>query len=161
MTTNTAPSDHARLPDAASAKSGPMGKRISAARREAGFATARDFSARLGVSVWTVRAWEAGKSRPRYEMLPTIAELTGYPVAHFLGADPIPASLPHSDDDEAGVYGIAPINRDAEQALVALSDDAREWKLLLRLNAPAVATADQIAALHAAVRALQNPDSAS
>ena len=66
-----------------------------------------------------------------------------------------------SDDDEAGVYGIAAINRDAEQALVALSDDAREWKLLLRLNAPAVATADQIAALHAAVRALQNPDSAS
>lgn len=160
MTTSSPPSDHAGLPDEASAKSGPMGKRIAAARREAGFTTARDFAARLGVSVWTVRAWEAGKSRPRYEMLPTIAQLTGYPVAHFLGEKPTPAPLPHSDDDEAGVYGIAPINRDAEQALVALSDDAREWKLLLRLNTPAVATAHQITALHTAVRTLQNLDSA-
>lgn len=151
MTTNAPPTDHARA----------MGKRISEARREAGFHTARDFSGRLGVSVWTVRAWEAGKSRPRYEMLPNIAELTGYPVAHFLGEDPIPAPLPHAADLEAGVYGIAPINRDAEQALVALSDDAREWKLLLRLNAPAVATADQITALHQAVRTMKSPSPVS
>lgn len=157
MTTNTpldgrspgeaGPTDHARA----------MGKRISTARHEAGFATALEFAARLGVSVWTVRAWECGRSRPRYEMLPIIAELTGHPEAHFLGVEPLPAPLPHSPDDEAGVYGIAPVNRDAEEALVALSDDAREWKLLLRLNAPVVAAADQIAALHEAVHALAGP----
>ena len=144
------PIDHARA----------MGKRISAARHEAGFATALEFSARLGVSVWTVRAWESGKSRPRYEMLPTIAELTGYPEAHFLGVQPLAPPLPHSADDEAGVYGIAPINRAAEEALLALSDDAREWQLLLRLNAPVVATADQIAALHHAVHAMKAPSPA-
>ena len=147
MTTNPPPTEHARA----------MGKRISEARREAGFATALDFSAPLGVSVWTVRSWEAGKSRPRYEMLPIIAELTGCPEAHFLGAEPPLSPLPHSEDDEAGVYGIAPINREAEDALVALSDDAREWSLLLRLNAPVVATAAQIAALHQAVRTMKAP----
>lgn len=145
MTTNPPPTDHARA----------MGKRIAQARREAGFETAMAFAARLDVSVWTVRSWEGGKSRPRYEMLPTIAELTGYPEAHFLGVEPTVAPLPHDADDEAGVYGIAPINRDAEDALVALSDDAREWNFLLRLNAPAVATAQQIAGLHEAVRAMK------
>lgn len=143
-----------------------MGDRISQARREAGFRTAQDFSDALEVSVWTVRSWESGKSQPRYDMLATISQITGRPKAWFLGEGAIHDRLDKAmgellsrresrngeDDDEPGVYGIPARNRAAEEELQALSSDARDWKVLIRLNKPVAPVApDEIAALHLAL----------
>ena len=139
---------------------GEMGDRIQSARREAGFRTAQDFADALGISVWTVRSWEAAKSHPRYEMLAEVARLTDRPLAHFLGESPQQIQVPGDDqaqDLEAGAYGLAPYNRAAEQALAALSEAARARGVLLRLNTPAVATAEQIATIRAALEGLQHP----
>jgi DNA-binding transcriptional regulator YiaG len=143
-----------------------MGDRISQARREAGFRTAQDFSESLDVSVWTVRSWESGKSQPRYDMLATISQLTGRPKAWFLGEGAIHDRLDKAmgdllarrqsrdgeDDDEPGVYGIPTRNRAAEEELQALSSDARDWGILIRINKPVRPVApDEIAALHLAI----------
>lgn len=143
-----------------------MGDRISQARREAGFRTAQDFSDALDVSVWTVRSWESGKSQPRYDMLATISRLTARPKAWFLGEGAIHDRLDRAmgelmarrqtrdgeDDDEPGVYGIPARNRAAEEELQALSSDARDWGVLIRITkaVPPVAP-EEIAALHLAV----------
>ncbi|MFW6155850.1 MAG: helix-turn-helix domain-containing protein [Armatimonadota bacterium] len=143
-----------------------MGKRIGQARREAGFRTAQNFSDALDVSVWTVRSWESGKSQPRYDMLATISELTGRPKAWFLGEGAVHDRLDRAmgelmarresrddeDDDEPGVYGIPARNHAAEEELQALSSDARDWGVLIRLTSPVPPVAsDEIAALHLAV----------
>ena len=143
-----------------------MGNRISQARREAGFRTAQDFSDALTVSVWTVRSWESGKSQPRYDMLGTISELTGRPRAWFLGEGAIHNRLDRAmgelmarrqerngeQEDEPGVYGIPARNRAAEEELVSLSSDARDWGVLIRINRPIPpVAADEIAALHLAL----------
>jgi DNA-binding transcriptional regulator YiaG len=143
-----------------------MGNRISQARREAGFRTAQDFSDALTVSVWTVRSWESGKSQPRYDMLGTISELTGRPRAWFLGEGAIHNRLDRAMgelmarrqernsevEDEPGVYGIPARNRAAEEELVSLSSDARDWGVLIRINRPIPpVAADEIAALHLAL----------
>lgn len=143
-----------------------MGDRISQARREAGFRTAQSFSEALDVSVWTVRSWESGKSQPRYDMLGTISELTGRPKAWFLGEGAVHDRLDRAigelmarrqsrdsdTDDEPGVYGIPARNFAAEQELMALSSDARDWGVLIRVmkTVPPVA-ADELAALHLAL----------
>lgn len=143
-----------------------MGNRISQARREAGFRTAQDFSNALDVSVWTVRSWESGKSQPRYDMLGTISELTSRPKAWFLGEGAVHDRLDRAmgelmarrqsredeDEDEPGVYGIPARNRAAEEELQALSSDARDWGVLIRItNAVPPVAADEIAALHLAL----------
>jgi len=143
-----------------------MGDRIGQARREAGFRTAQDFADALDVSVWTVRSWESGKSQPRYDMLATISEITGRPKAWFLGEGAVHDRLDKAmgellsrrqsrdgdSDDEPGVYGIPAHNRAAEEELQALSSDARDWGVLIRIKkaVPPVA-ADEIAALHLAI----------
>jgi transcriptional regulator with XRE-family HTH domain len=143
-----------------------MGDRIGQARREAGFRTAQDFSDALDVSVWTVRSWESGKSQPRYDMLGTISQLTGRPKAWFLGEGAVHDRLDRAmgellarrdsrdgdDDEEPGVYGIPARNRAAEEELQALSSDARDWGVLIRVNKPVSPVApDEIAALHLAL----------
>ncbi|MFO8081424.1 MAG: helix-turn-helix transcriptional regulator [Armatimonadota bacterium] len=143
-----------------------MGDRIGQARREAGFRTAQDFSDSLDVSVWTVRSWESGKSQPRYDMLATISELTGRPKAWFLGEGAVHDRLDRAmgellarrqsrdgeDGEEPGVYGIPARNRAAEEELQALSSDARDWGVLIRITRPVPpVAADEIAALHLAV----------
>jgi DNA-binding transcriptional regulator YiaG len=143
-----------------------MGDRIGQARREAGFRTAQDFSDALDVSVWTVRSWESGKSQPRYDMLNTISQLTGRPKAWFLGEGAVHDRLDRAmgellarresrdgeDEDEPGVYGIPARNRAAEEELQALSSDARDWGVLIRVTRPVPPVApDEIAALHLAL----------
>ncbi|MFW5868997.1 MAG: helix-turn-helix domain-containing protein [Armatimonadota bacterium] len=143
-----------------------MGDRIGQARREAGFRTAQDFADSLDVSVWTVRSWESGKSQPRYDMLATISRLTGRPKAWFLGEGAVHDRLDRAmgellsrrqsrdgeDDEEPGVYGIPAHNRAAEEELQALSSDARDWGILIRLTKPVPPVApDEIAALHLAL----------
>lgn len=143
-----------------------MGDRIGQARREAGFRTAQDFSDALNVSVWTVRSWESGKSQPRYDMLGTISELTSRPKAWFLGEGAIHDRLDRAmgelmarrqsrdgeEDSEPGVYGIPARNRAAEEELQALSSDARDWGVLIRITSPVPPVApDEIAALHLAL----------
>lgn len=143
-----------------------MGDRIGQARREAGFRTAQDFSDALDVSVWTVRSWESGKSQPRYDMLATISQLTGRPKAWFLGEGAVHDRLDRAmgellarrqtrdgdDEDEPGVYGIPARNRAAEEELQALSSDARDWGVLIRVTRPVPpVAADEIAALHLAL----------
>jgi len=143
-----------------------MGNRISQARREAGFRTAQDFSDALTVSVWTVRSWESGKSQPRYDMLGTISELTARPKAWFLGEGAVHDRLDRAmgelmarrqsrddgDHDDPGVYGIPARNRAAEEELQALTSDARDWGVLIRITRPVPpVAADEIAALHLAV----------
>lgn len=143
-----------------------MGERIGQARREAGFRTAQDFSEVLDVSVWTVRSWESGKSQPRYHMLNTISKLTGRPQAWFLGEGEIHDRLDRTmgellarrqirteqEGEEAGVYGIPALDQAAEEELHALSQDARDWQILIRLTRPiAPAGAEEIAALHLAL----------
>ena len=133
-----------------------MGRLIQQARKAAGYATAADLARELGISVWTVHSWEAGKSRPRYPMLAAIARLTGQPLAHFLGEAPSPTSPTASEPEppETGVYGLAPYNRAAIEALTALNDLAQRAGLLLRFTTPVVATAPPLQALHAALSAL-------
>ena len=153
-----------------------MGDRIGQARREAGFRTAQDFSDALDVSVWTVRSWESGKSQPRYDMLGTISQLTGRPKAWFLGEGAIHDRLDRAmgellarrqsrdgdDEDEPGVYGIPARNRAAEDELQALSSDARDWGVLIRISNPVPPVApDEIAALHLALANLMAQDSTS
>jgi len=143
-----------------------MGDRIGQARREAGFRTAQDFSEALDVSVWTVRSWESGKSQPRYDMLGTISQLTGRPKAWFLGEGAVHDRLDRAmgellarretrdgeEDDVPGVYGIPARNRPAEEELQALSSDARDWGVLIRITHPVPpVAADEIAALHLAL----------
>jgi hypothetical protein len=143
-----------------------MGDRIGQARREAGFRTAQDFSDSLDVSVWTVRSWESGKSQPRYDMLGTISELCGRPKAWFLGEGAVHDRLDQAmgelmarrqsrddeDEDEPGVYGIPAHNRAAEEELQALSSDARDWGILIRITKPIQpVAAEEIAALHLAL----------
>lgn len=143
-----------------------MGDRIGQARREAGFRTAQDFSDALDVSVWTVRSWESGKSQPRYDMLATISRLTGRPRAWFLGEGGVHDRLNRAmgelmarcqsrdadSDDVPGVYGIAAHNQAAEEELQALSSDARDWGVLIRITRPVPpVAADEIAALHLAL----------
>ena len=150
-----------------------MGDRIGQARREAGFRTAQDFSDALDVSVWTVRSWESGKSQPRYDMLATISELCGRPKAWFLGEGAVHDRLDramgelmarrHSrdddDTDEPGVYGIPARNHAAEEELQALSSDARDWGVLIRITTPVPPVAsEEIAALHLAVANLVSRD---
>jgi len=62
-----------------------MGQRISDARHKAGYVSAEAFARKVPVSGWTVRSWEAGKTRPRYKNLERIAELTGKSKAWLLG----------------------------------------------------------------------------
>ncbi len=143
-----------------------MGNRIGQARREAGFRTAQDFSDALDVSVWTVRSWESGKSQPRYDMLATISELCGRPKAWFLGEGAVHDRLDRAmgellsrrqsrdgdEEDEPGVYGIPAHDRAAEEELQALSSDARDWGVLIRLTTPVPpVAAEEIAALHLAI----------
>jgi len=146
-----------------------MGSRIAQARREAGFRTAQDLADALEVSVWTVRSWESGKSQPRYDMLETLSTLTGRSRGWFLGEEPLRDKLDITIGDlltrsdsregdegpEAGVYGIPARNQAAEEALVALSEAARERAVLIRFGEPIVpAAAESIAALHVAVAGL-------
>lgn len=143
-----------------------MGERIGQARREAGFRTAQDFALPLGVSVWTVRSWESGKSQPRYHMLETISTITRRPKAWFLGEGGVHDRLDRamgellarrqvrveSDGDDAGVYGIPVLDHAAEEELQALTSDARDWHILIRLTNPIPpACAEEIAALHLAL----------
>ncbi|MFW5868935.1 MAG: helix-turn-helix domain-containing protein [Armatimonadota bacterium] len=143
-----------------------MGDRIGQARREAGFRTAQNFSEALDVSVWTVRSWESGKSQPRYDMLATISELCGRPKAWFLGEGAVHDRLDRAmgelmarrqsrdeeGEDEPGVYGIPARNRVAEEELQALSSDARDWGVLIRITSPVPPVAcEEIAALHLAL----------
>jgi len=147
-----------------------MAERISAARRQAGYRTAQDFAEDLQVSVWTVRSWESGKSQPRYDVLREISRLTRRPIAWFLGENAAQQVLGramtgllerhqlrlqdegHDLQDEAGVYGVAPLDGTAQRELNALSADAQEWGVLLRLSKPnAPVTGDQVTALHLAL----------
>jgi len=157
-----------------------MAERIGMARREAGFKTAQDFAEALAVSVWTVRSWESGKSQPRYHVLRAISQLTGRPVAWFLGENPAQQELERAMEGileryqlhlkygseaeamEPGVYGIAPFDMAAERELQALSGDARRWGLLIRLTGPvSPATAEQLAAVHLALAGLVVTDGSS
>jgi len=150
-----------------------MADRIASARREAGYRTAQDFAEALTLSVWTVRSWESAKSQPRYHVLREISRLTGRPIAWFLGESPGQQELeramegilqrhqfplrPNTEQtaEEAGVYGIAPLDAAAQRQLNALSEDARGWGMLLRLTAAIPpATAEQIVALHLALAGL-------
>ncbi len=150
-----------------------MGKRIAQARREVGFRTAQDFSDALDVSVWTVRSWESGKSQPRYHMLNTISQLLDRPQGWFLGEGAIHDRLDRvmgdllarrqvheeRDGDEAGVYGIPVVDQPSEEELQALSSDARDWGILIRLTTPIPpAGASEIAALHLALANLMAVD---
>ncbi|MCD6361867.1 MAG: helix-turn-helix domain-containing protein, partial [Armatimonadetes bacterium] len=109
--------------------------------------TARDLADALEISHWTVHSWEAGKSRPRYEMLARLAELTDQPLPHFLGESPEPAGAIEDGQVEAGVYGAAPDNAEAVAALSELNRRAMELGVLLRFNTPVVVTARQLDAL--------------
>ena len=148
-----------------------MGGRIAQARREAGHRTAQAFADALAISVWTVRSWESGKSQPRYDMLDTISRLTEHSKAWFLGEeiarDRLDVTIgellarksrPELAGDEAeagGVYGIPALDHAAEEELVALSSDGREWGILIRITSPVLpVTAEQIAALHLALAGL-------
>jgi transcriptional regulator with XRE-family HTH domain len=152
---------------------GEMGKRIGQARREAGFRTAQDFSEAIDVSVWTVRSWESGKSQPRYHMLKTISQLLGRPQGWFLGEGAIHDRLDRAmgdllarrkvheerDGEEAGVYGIPVVDQASEEELQALSSDARDWGILIRLTSPIPpASASEVAALHLALANLMARD---
>lgn len=153
-----------------------MGERISQARREAGFRTAEAFSAMLDVSVWTVRSWESGKSQPRYHMLETISQLTDRPKAWFLGEGVLHDRLDRTMEelltrrkgraehhaDEAGVYGIPVLDQAAEEELQALTRDARDWRVLIRLSHPIPpAHAEEIAALHLALANLLDSETST
>jgi len=133
-----------------------MGRRIQQARRAAGYRTAQQFAEDLAISVWTVHSWESGKSQPRYDMLGAIARLTDHPLAHFLGESHLQLEVP--DDQaplEAGVYGVAPYNQAAAEALTALTEAAQGWGLLLRFTAPVVATAPHLTSLHTCLEQLR------
>lgn len=145
-----------------------MGTRIAQARRKAGFRTAQAFAEALGVSVWTVRSWESGKSQPRYDMLETISALTGHTCGWFFGEEPLRDRLEITigdllagtdcDDEEGmetGVYGIPARDEAAEKMLLSLSEAARARGVLIRFGTPIPpAAAEPIAALHVAVLGL-------
>lgn len=61
--------------------------RIATARLEAGFASAEEFGAAIGVSGQAVRDWEKGKSHPRPANLEKIIEVTGKPIQYFYGEE--------------------------------------------------------------------------
>lgn len=164
--------DEPRMDDERVTAAQDMGDRIGQARRESGYRTAKDFAGVLEVSVWTVRSWESGKSQPRYHMLETISELTGRPKAWFLGEGAIHDRLDRTmgellarrnvrveqDSDGAGVYGIPVIDHAAEEELQALTSDARDWNILIRLTRPIPPVcAEEIAALHLALANLLAP----
>lgn len=64
-----------------------VGKRIAVARIEAGFDSAEEFAAALGVSGTTVRNWEKERHPPTHDHLRRIAELTDREIAYFYGGD--------------------------------------------------------------------------
>src|SRR5690554_3983301 len=68
-----------------------VGKRIAVARIEAGFDSAEEFAAALGVSGTTVRNWEKERHPPTHDHLRRIAELTDREIAYFIGGE---ASIP-------------------------------------------------------------------
>ncbi len=71
-----------------------MGRRIHSARIEAGYRSAKDFAAALGVSESAVYAWEApskGKV-PHRRTLERIAELTGRSVAYLRDGQQVDAA---------------------------------------------------------------------
>lgn len=143
-----------------------MGTRIAQARRESGYRTAQELAEALGVSVWTVRSWESGKSQPRYDMLETLSAVTGRARGWFLGEEPLRdrleitigdllASTDCGEDEEgveAGVYGVPARDEAAEKALLGLSEAARQRGVLIRFGTPIQpAAAEAIAALHVAL----------
>jgi hypothetical protein len=99
-------------------------------------------------------------------MLATISELCGRPKAWFLGEGAVHDRLDRAmgelmarrqdrdgdDDEEPGVYGIPARNRASEEELQALSSDARDWGVLIRITRPVPPVAcEEIAALHLAL----------
>lgn len=152
-----------------------MGNRIAQARREAGYRTAQDFADALDISVWTVRSWESGKSQPRYDMLYVISMLTQHSQAWFLGeqtmqdrlditiGELLGRQLRHGQEaeqpEQGGVYGIPCTDHAAEQELMALSENARKWGILIRINEPIPPVdAELIAALHLALAGIAGPE---
>jgi len=145
-----------------------MGNRIAQARREAGYRTAQDFADALNISVWTVRSWESGKSQPRYDMLYIISMLTQHSQAWFLGEQTMQDRLDVTigellgrqrrlaeapeEPEVGGVYGIPAADRAAEEELMALSENARKWGILIRINEPIPpVNAELMATLHLAL----------
>lgn len=58
-----------------------VGRRLQRIRYEAGFTTAEAGAAALGISVWTLRAWEAGRSKRTIDDCQLIADKWGYDPA--------------------------------------------------------------------------------
>ncbi len=152
-----------------------MGNRIAQARREAGYRTAQDFADALGISVWTVRSWESGKSQPRYDMLYVISMLTEHSQAWFLGEQTMQDRLDitigellgrqmrlseaEQEPEPGGVYGIPAADHAAEQELMALSESARKWGILIRINEPIPPVgAELMATLHLALAGIAGAD---
>lgn len=68
---------------------GPLAERIREARRQVQL-TQEGLAEALNVSRQTVKDWEQGVSRPRFENLRGLAQVTGRPVAWFLREDEAP-----------------------------------------------------------------------
>lgn len=64
-----------------------LGSRIEQARRETGLTT-QQLAERVGVRRKTVESWERDKSKPRSNMLTTVAGLLNVSVAWLLSGEP-------------------------------------------------------------------------
>lgn len=104
------------------------------AREEAGFTDEEDFAVRLGVTIGTLRAWEADIEPPSDEQLQRFAELTGIDAA----------ALSHLAGDAApkGICRPVDLVPDREQAEILeqvglsreLWSDSERWVAFLRLT---------------------------
>lgn len=68
-----------------------LGERLSEIRKDHGH-TQADLADQLGVSLFTVRAWEQGKSAPNHDMLVTLCRLYHVSSDYLLGlsnVDPV------------------------------------------------------------------------
>jgi len=111
-----------------------IGQRLNQARMTAGFTDEQQFAERLGVTVATLRAWEADIETPSDEQLEQFAELTGIAsttLSHLLSA-PAPSGICRPvelvpDRSQAEVLEQVGLARE-------LWSDADRWVAFLRLT---------------------------
>jgi transcriptional regulator with XRE-family HTH domain len=111
-----------------------IGQRMQQAREEADFTDEDDFADRLGITVATLRAWEADIQPPSDEQLQRFAELVGIDAA----------TLSHLARDAApkGICRPVDLVPDREQAEILeqvglsreLWTDSERWVAFLRLT---------------------------
>ncbi|MFO8081440.1 MAG: helix-turn-helix transcriptional regulator [Armatimonadota bacterium] len=125
-----------------------IGQRMQQARKKAGFTDEEDFAGRLGVTVPTLRAWEADIEPPSDEQLQRFAELTGIDAA----------ALSHLARDAApkGICRPVDLVPDSEQGEILeqvglsreLWSDSERWVAFLRLTRAATTlSAEEISRL--------------